>query len=80
MLPITGGTNNGCGVNVLNKYGVSAFARALQSPQRRARRTYAVAAITDMAATISHDEITALCHIAAEIVDEKGKRMQSEEE
>ena len=56
----------------------------LQNPQRRARRTYAVAAITGMAAIISHYEIPALCHIASEIGDEKGKRegerMQGEEE
>ena len=37
-------------------------------------RTYAAAAITGMAAATTHDEIPALCHIAAEIADEMVKR------
>ena len=37
-------------------------------------RTYAAAAITDMAATTTHDEIPALCHMASEIADEMLRR------
>jgi len=37
-------------------------------------RAYAVAAITGMAATTTHDEIPVLCHMAAEIADEMVRR------
>ena len=38
------------------------------------RQSTAAAAITGLAATTTHDEIPALCHIAAEIADEMIKR------
>ena len=42
--------------------------------QQLAWRTYAAAAITGMAGSTTHDEIPALCHMAAEIADEMVRR------
>ena len=47
---------------------------AMRSPQRRAWRTYAAAALTGTAATVTQDEIPALCNMASEIADEMVRR------
>ncbi len=46
----------------------------MTTDERYAWRTYAAAAINGMAATTTHDEIPALCHIASEIADEMVRR------
>ena len=46
----------------------------MKTLEQSAWRTYAAAAITGMAATTTHDEIPALCHMAAEIADEMVRR------
>ena len=46
----------------------------MTTPKQSAWRICAAAAITGMAVTTTHDEIPALCHIAAEIADEMVKR------
>ena len=65
------------GVPVLKRH-----AEALEEPATasdslispRAWRTYAAAVITGVAGTSTHDEIPALCHMAAEIADEMVRR------
>ena len=42
--------------------------------ESRAWRIYAAAAITDMAAATTHDEVPALCHMVAETTDEMVRR------
>ena len=61
-------------LEALKEQGPRMLESAMRSPQRRAWRTYAAAAITGLKATTTHEEIPALCHMAAEIADEMVRR------
>ena len=56
------------------KNGASALDSFVKSPQRRAWRAYAAAVITGTAASVTEEEIPALCHMASEIADEMVRR------
>ena len=56
------------------KNGASALDSMLKSPQRRAWRAYAAAVITGTAASVTEEEIPALCQMASEIADEMVRR------
>ena len=64
-------------LDALKDQGPRLLESAIRSPQRRAWRTYAAAAVTSMSVNIaqdSHDDIPTLCRIASEIADEMVKR------
>ena len=70
-------------LEALKDQGPRLLESAIRSPQRRAWRTYAAAAITGMSANIAqdpHDDIPVLCHIASKIADEMVRREAEREE